>query len=193
VGQAVAVRIDGDMAAFKNCRFMGYQDTLYPHGEKSRQYYRNCYIEGSVDFIFGWSNAVFENCTIFCKSKGYICAPSTLKENAFGFTFLNCVLIGTAPVNSVYLGRPWRPYGRSVFINCTMDSLIRLEGWHNWNKIENESTAYFAEHNNSGPGANNTDRVKWSRKLSASEAADYTLQNILGDWVTDPDLFINSD
>ncbi len=193
VGQAVAVRIDGDMAAFKNCQFLGFQDTLYPHGEKSRQYYKNCYIEGTVDFIFGWSTAVFDNCTIYCKSKGYITAPSTLEDNDFGFVFLECRITGTAPGNSVYLGRPWRPYGQTAFVHCELDPLVKSEGWHNWNKPENESTAYFAEYENSGPGAGISNRVIWSHQLSASEAATYEPSNILGDWVSDPGLFNYSD
>lgn len=189
VGQAVAVRIDGDMVAFRNCRFLGFQDTLYPHGRNSRQYYTNCYIEGTVDFIFGWSRAVFDHCTIFCKSKGYITAPSTEKESEFGFVFLNCRISGNAPQNSVYLGRPWRPYGRSVFVQCELGNLIKPEGWHNWNKVENEATAYFAEYENTGPGASPPGRVKWSHQLSPLMAEKYTPGNILGDWVKDPSLF----
>lgn len=193
VGQAVAVRIDGDMVAFNNCRFLGFQDTLYPHGEHSKQYYKNCYIEGSVDFIFGWSRAVFENCTIFCKSKGYITAPSTDQDNEYGFVFLNCRITGSAPEGSVYLGRPWRPYGRSVFIHCELDKLIKSEGWHNWRKVENETTAYFAEYENHGPGAISDNRVKWSHQLSANEAEIYTIGNILGDWALNPGLFNRSE
>lgn len=189
VGQAVAVRIDGDRAAFRNCRFLGNQDTLYPHGEASRQYYTNCYIEGTVDFIFGWSTAVFENCTIYCKDKGYITAPSTPENASFGFVFLDCTVTGSAPGNSVYLGRPWRPYGKSVFIRCEMDSIIRAEGWHNWNKNENEQTAFFAEYGNSGPGSAIHNRVGWTRQLSAGDANAYTPENILGEWATSPNLF----
>ena len=150
IGQAVAVRIDGDKVAFKNCRFLSFQDTLYPHGENSRQYYKNCYIEGTVDFIFGWSTVVFDSCTIFCKDHGYITAPSTTQNTKFGFVFLNCKITGNAPDASFYLGRPWRPYGKSVFIKCELGDHIKPEGWHNWNNKEAEKTAYFAEYENSG-------------------------------------------
>jgi pectinesterase len=188
VGQAVAVRIDGDMAAFKNCRFLGFQDTLYPHGENSRQYYKNCYIEGTVDFIFGWSTAVFDGCTIFCKERGYITAPSTNENSEFGFVFLNCKITGNAPEASFYLGRPWRPYGKSVFINCELGKHIKPEGWHNWNKPEVEKTTLFAEYKNTGPGAKGN-RVKWSRELSDSEAEIYSTEKILGEWSLNPQLF----
>ncbi len=189
VGQAVAVRIDGDMVAFKNCRFLGFQDTLYPHGDRSRQYYKNCYIEGTVDFIFGWSTAVFEACTIFCKDHGYITAPSTLQETPFGFVFLNCKITGNAPEASFYLGRPWRPFGKSVFIGCELGKHIKPEGWDNWRNPENEKTAFFAEYKNTGAGSITVDRVKWSHQLTDEQASNYTLKNILGDWVEKPELF----
>lgn len=189
VGQAVAVRIDGDMVSFKNCRFLGFQDTLYPHGEKSRQYYKNCYIEGTVDFIFGWSTAVFEECTIFCKDHGYITAPSTLEETPFGFVFLNCKITGDAPEASFYLGRPWRPYGKSVFVNCNMGKHIKPEGWDNWRNPENEKTAFFAEYNSTGAGANPADRVAWAHQLTNEEVKKYTPGTILGEWAVNPSLF----
>jgi len=152
VEQAVAVRIDGDKVKFTNCRFLGIQDTLYLHGNNSNQYYKNCYIEGTVDFIFGWSTAVFEDCTIFCKDHGYITAPSTENDTQYGFVFLNCNIIGDAPEASFYLGRPWRPNGKSVFINCFLDKHIKPEGWNNWRNPENEETAFFAEYKNHGQG-----------------------------------------
>ncbi|WP_167615913.1 pectinesterase family protein [Maribellus sediminis] len=182
VGQAVAVRVDGDMVAFKNCRFLGNQDTLYPHGEKSRQYYLNCYIEGTVDFIFGWSTAVFNKCTIFCKDHGYVTAPSTLEETEYGFVFLNCKISGDAPEHSFYLGRPWRPYGKSVFILCELGGHIKPEGWHNWGDPNKEKTAYFAEYKNTGPGAAARKRVEWAHELSNVEAEKYTPETILGEW-----------
>ncbi|WP_187263343.1 pectinesterase family protein [Pontibacter beigongshangensis] len=184
VGQAVAVRIDGDRVMFTNCRFLGFQDTLYPHGEKSRQYYRNCYIEGTVDFIFGWSTAVFEDCEIFCKKEsGYVTAASTSPETPFGFVFLNCRITGDAPANSYYLGRPWRPYAKTAFIGCYLDKQIKPEGWHNWNKPEAEKTTVYAEYNSKGPGAATGKRVKWAKQLTAQEAKQYSLENIFGDWV----------
>ncbi|MFZ5939814.1 MAG: pectinesterase family protein [Bacteroidota bacterium] len=193
VGQAVALRIDGDMVAFRSCRFLGYQDTLYPHGEKSRQYYRDCYIEGTVDFIFGWSTAWFENCTIFCKTAGYITAPSTNSDNTYGFIFHKCRITGDAPEGSVYLGRPWRPFGNSVFLACTLSEVIRPEGWNNWDKAENEATARFAEWGNTGPGAGTGQRVEWSKQLTEKEALVFRPETVLGDWVSRSDLFIHQD
>lgn len=183
VGQAVAVRIDGDRVAFVNCRFLGFQDTLYPHGERSRQYYKNCYIEGTVDFIFGWSTALFEDCEIFCKKGGgYVTAASTLQKTSYGFVFKNCRITGDADAHTFYLGRPWRPYAKTVFIDCYLDKQIKPEGWHNWDKKEAESTAFYAEYNSRGPGAEKAKRISWSRQLTAREAAQYTKENILGDW-----------
>ena len=183
VGQAVAVRIDGDQVSFKNCRFLGFQDTLYPHGEKSRQYYLNCYIEGTVDFIFGWSTALFDSCTIFGKQGGYFTAASTLPETKYGFVFLNCKITGDAPADSFYLGRPWRPFAKTVFINCFLDKLVNASGWHNWNKPEAEKTSYYAEYKNFGPGANPDSRVNWSHQLSDEEAKEFSIEKIFGDWI----------
>ncbi|CAN5913894.1 hypothetical protein BH24BAC1_BH24BAC1_38490 [soil metagenome] len=183
VGQAVAVRIDGDRVIFTNCRFLGFQDTLYPHGENSRQYYKNCYIEGTVDFIFGWSTAVFEDCEIFCKKGGgYVTAASTLEHTPYGFVFLNCRITGDAPANSFYLGRPWRPHAKTVFLNTRMGNQIKPEGWHNWNKPEAEKTAYYAEYRSTGPGARPSSRVAWSHQLKESEAKEYTLEKVFAGW-----------
>ncbi|MBK9336280.1 MAG: pectin esterase [Lewinellaceae bacterium] len=182
VGQAVAVRVDGDRVKFENCRFLGNQDTLYPHGKNSRQYYKNCYIEGTVDCIFGWSTAVFDSCRIFCKTPGYITAASTEEQSRFGFVFRNCRITGSAPEHSVYLGRPWRPFAKVVFIECELDKVLRPEGWHNWGKVENEKTAFYAEYQNSGPGAPPDKRVTWSRQLTKADADGYTLAEILGNW-----------
>lgn len=184
VGQAVAVRTDGDKVAFKNCRFLGFQDTLYPHGRGSRQYYTNCYIEGTVDFIFGWSTAYFEDCTIFCKNKGYVTAPSTDENTDYGFVFKNCDITGDAEENTFYLGRPWRPYGQSVFIDCKLGKHIKPEGWHNWGSTDKEKTAFFAEFKSKGKGASTKDRVAWSRQLTDKEASHYTKEKVLGDWNT---------
>ncbi|MCB9266774.1 MAG: alpha/beta hydrolase fold domain-containing protein [Lewinellaceae bacterium] len=182
VGQAVAVRVDGDRVKFENCRFLGNQDTLYPHGKDSRQYYKNCYIEGTVDFIFGWSTAVFDSCRIFCKRDGYITAASTEADKKFGFVFRHCIIFGSAPEQSVYLGRPWRPYARTVFLDCDLSNIIRPEGWHNWGAPEKEKTAFYAEYNNSGPGYQPSKRAPWANILSEAEASQYTLETIFEDW-----------
>lgn len=183
VGQAVAVRVDGDQVAFINCRFSGFQDTLYPHGEKSHQYYKDCTIEGTVDFIFGWSTAVFDHCTIVCKDHGFVTAPSTNEGTPFGFVFLHCTITGDAPKASFYLGRPWRPFAKSAFLHCKLGDMIRPEGWHNWNKPEAEKESFFAEYKNTGPGAMPEARIKWSHQLTDEEAEIYTPENILGEWV----------
>ncbi|MEX2336447.1 MAG: pectinesterase family protein [Fulvivirga sp.] len=180
VGQAVAVRVDGDRVFFENCRFLGFQDTLYPHGRDSRQYYKNCYIEGGTDFIFGWSTAVFEDCEIYSKEGGhYITAASTEKDTEHGFVFINCKLTGDAPKESVYLGRPWRDYAQTVFINTEMGDHIKEEGWHNWSKPEAEKTAFYAEYNSTGPGANSEERVSWAKQLSEEDVQKYSVENIL--------------
>jgi len=183
VGQAVAVRVDGDMVAFINCRFLGCQDTLYPHGEKSRQYYKNCYIEGTVDFIFGWSTAVFDRCTIVCKEHGFVTAPSTNEGTAFGLVFLDCKITGNATEASFYLGRPWRPFGKSAFLRCDLDKMIKPEGWHNWDKPVAEKNSFFAEYKNTGAGAPTEKRVGWAHQLTEEESSSYTPEKILGDWV----------
>ncbi|WP_066837440.1 pectinesterase family protein [Rufibacter ruber] len=183
VGQAVAVRVDGDKVMFKNCRFLGFQDTLYPHGEKSRQYYKNCYIEGTTDFIFGWSTAVFEGCEIYSKKGGsFVTAASTLEGTPYGFVFLNCRLTGDAPENSYYLGRPWRPFAKTVFLNSYLGKHIKPEGWHNWSKPDAEKSTFYAEFGSTGPGAAPKQRVSWSKQLTAEEAQEYTLEKIFGDW-----------
>lgn len=183
VGQAVAVRVDGDRVKFTNCRFLGHQDTLYPHGKSSRQYYKNCYIEGTVDFIFGWSTAVFDSCQLFCKAPGYVTAASTEEQTKVGFVFLNCRISGSAPEHSVYLGRPWRPFAKTVFIGCEISAVIHPEGWHNWEKPDAERTSFYAEFNNFGPGASTETRVGWAHFLTAEEAKRYVLAELLGDWM----------
>lgn len=189
VGQAVAVRIDGDEVAFKKCRFLGFQDTLYPHGKQSRQYYKNCYIEGTVDFIFGWSTAVFDQCTIHCKGSGYITAPATEEETTYGFVFKNCKITGEKTEPTHYLGRPWRPYGKSVFVACDLGAHIKPEGWNNWRDPNKEKTAFFAEYNCTGPSAKTDNRVTWAKQLTKEEGEKYTLKTILGEWVMSTDLF----
>lgn len=183
VGQAVAVRTGGDRAFFKNCRFLGFQDTLYTYLAGGKQYYLDCYIEGTTDFIFGSATAVFKNCEIFCKKvNSYITAASTPETSAFGYVFLNCKITGEAEPNSYFLGRPWRPYAKTVFIKCWLGNHIKPEGWNNWGKTTNEQTTFYAEYKNTGPGFKTSERVGWSHQLSAIQAKAYTLKNIFGDW-----------
>ena len=183
VGQAVAVRVTATQVYFRRCRFLGHQDTLYPQGAGTKQYYQNCYIEGTTDFIFGAATAVFDSCTIFGKKGGsYITAASTPDTSAFGFVFLNCKLVGNAEPGSVYLGRPWRPYAKTAFIECDYGMLIHPAGWHNWGRTSNEQTVSYVEYGNTGPGADTRRRVDWSEMLTPIERERYTVANIFAEW-----------
>ncbi|GAB3821899.1 pectinesterase family protein [Pontibacter rugosus] len=182
VGQAVALHVEGDRAIIRNCRLIGNQDTLYAATEGSRQLYQDCYIEGTTDFIFGEATAVFMNCTIKSLKNSYITAAATSPRQKYGFVFINCKLIADAAAEKVYLGRPWRPYSKTVFLNTEMGIHIRPEGWDNWRNPENEKTVLYAEYNSKGAGANAKSRVGWSKQLSAKEAKQYTLENIFPDW-----------
>jgi len=179
VGQAVAVHVSGDRCVFNRCRFLGFQDTLYTYAESSRQYYRHCYIEGSTDFIFGWSTAVFDACTIHSLRDSYITAASTAQNTKYGYLFYNCKLTADTSVHKMYLGRPWRVYAKTVFRECEMGAHIRPEGWHNWGKPEAEKNAFYAEYKNYGPGADISKRVKWSRQLDEKQAQEWTVENVL--------------
>ncbi|MBD0830841.1 pectinesterase family protein [Aestuariibaculum sediminum] len=178
IGQAVALHVDADKALFKNCKFIGNQDTIYHGGEYSRQLFEDCYIEGTTDFIFGPATAVFKNCTIHCKSDSYITAPNTPKDKAYGFVFLDCKITTSKNVTKLYLGRPWRYYAKSVFVRCKLPEAIRPEGWHNWGNPENEKTAFFAEYQCYGAGGNAKNRVSWSHQLDEKEASNYTVKTI---------------
>lgn len=179
VGQAIALGIEADRTVIENVAVIGNQDALYTAGENCRQYFKNCYIEGTTDFIFGEATALFKNCTIHSKSNSYITAASTPKETEFGYVFIDCKLTANENVDKVYLGRPWRDYAKTVFISCELDSHIRPEGWNPWNKSGREKTAYYAEYNNYGDGAKIEERVAWSHQLSKKEAKKYTVENIL--------------
>ncbi|RZK48906.1 MAG: pectin esterase [Pedobacter sp.] len=182
VGQAVALLVAGDKAKFINCRMLGFQDTLYTYGYGSRQYYYNCYIEGTVDFIFGSATAYFEACEIYGKKAGYLTASSAPDSVSYGYVFKDCKIRGDAPTHSFYLGRPWRPYAKTVFLNCDMGDLIKPEGWHNWGKESNEKTAFYAEFESTGKGGNPSRRVSWAKQLSPAQAAQYSIEKVFRDW-----------
>ncbi len=178
VGQAVACFVAGDRVIFRNCRFLGNQDTLYNFGKHCRQYFENCYIEGTVDFIFGSSTAVFNRCIVHSLSKGYLTAPSTPQDEAYGYVFIDCRLTAAEGVEKVYLARPWRPYAKSVFIHCEMGGHILPVGWHNWNKKDAEKTIFFAEYENTGAGAaTKKERAKFGRQLKNLKG--YSIEEIL--------------
>jgi pectinesterase len=175
VGQALALRVDGDKVEFHNCRFLGWQDTIFLN--RGRQYFKDCYIEGHVDFIFGGSTAYFQNCHIHCLKNGYVTAASTPSNQLYGFIFKDCRITGP-PETQTYLGRPWRAYAMTVFLDTEMSEVVRPAGWHNWGDPKREKTVRYAEYNSSGPGANPEQRVPWARALSEAEAEDLSLRNV---------------
>jgi len=179
VGQAVALNVTGDRCVFRNCRILGNQDTLYTAGQNSRQYFEKCYIEGTTDFIFGAATVLFYQCTIHSKSNSYITAASTPQGKPYGYVFKECTLTAAEGVNSVYLGRPWRDYAQTVFIDCIMGIHILPEGWSNWKGTQRDKTAYYAEYKNTGPGSSTDKRVAWSHQLTKKEARKYTVDKIL--------------
>lgn len=180
VGQAVALHVVGDRSSFRNCRLLGHQDTLYTTGEKSRQYFSECHIEGTTDFIFGNSTVLFTNCTIHSLADSYVTAASTVKGKDFGYVFQNCKLTAADDVEKVYLGRPWRDYAKVVFMNCELGDHIVPEGWANWGNTTRNKTAYYAEYQNTGPGFKPAKRLEWTHLLTDEEASEYTLENIMG-------------
>ena len=178
VGQALAIRVDGDRAAFRGCRFVGWQDTVLLN--RGRQYFEKCFVSGHVDFIFGGATAFFDRCSLLVRRDGYVTAASTPEEQPHGFVFSRSTLRGESPEVRTYLGRPWRSFARTVFLGTDMSEVVRPEGWHNWNRPEREKTARYAEHGSTGPGANPGARVPWARALTAQEAAALTSAAVLG-------------
>ncbi len=181
-GQAVAVFAHGDRLSFFDCKFIGYQDVLFCSGPGSKQYYENCYIEGTTDFIFGPATAVFSNCLIHSKKKSHVTAASTPRELKYGFVFLDCTLTGDSTLRDVTLGRPWTPYASVTYLRCHIGPHIATDGWNNWRNPANEQTARYAEYKCTGPGSAADKRVGWARQLSDEEAATFTIRNILGEW-----------
>ena len=177
VGQALALRADGDRLVFRQCRFLGWQDTILVN--RGRHYFEACYIEGHVDFIFGAATAYFARCHIHCLKDGYITAASTPQGAAHGYVFADCRITG-APGGKTYLGRPWRNFAQTVFVRTEMSEVVRPEGWDNWKKPEAEKTTFYAEFGSSGAGANPSARMKWTKPLTAAEAAKLTPQTVLG-------------
>lgn len=179
IGQACAVTVDADRVAFLNCRFLANQDTIYTFGKWQRQYFGHCIIEGTTDFIFGASTVWFEDCDIISRKNSYVTAASTPEGAEFGYVFHNCRLRHIDGVDKVYLGRPWRPFAKTVFINCELGDHILKAGWHNWDKKYAEKTVLYAEYGNTGPGADYSGRVKWSRMLTPKEVRRYVPSVVL--------------
>jgi pectinesterase len=185
VGQAVALNVNANRVIVSNCSLFGNQDTLYTSGENCKNYFKGCYIEGTTDFIFGDATAYFENCIIHSKSNSYITAASTPQNQEFGYVFKECLLTANETATKVYLGRPWRNYAKTVFINCEMGAHILPEGWHNWSKPNAEKTVYYAEYDCKGKGFNPKQRASWSHQLLRKEVKKYTINNILKDKTKD--------
>ncbi len=202
VGQALALYVDGDRIIFDNCRMLGGQDTLFTAplpptevetrgfaGPKEnaprrpgRHYYRNCYIEGDVDFIFGGAAAYFEHCEIYSKYTGhdsFVTAASTPEGQEYGYVMEGCHFTGDHTVPVTYLGRPWREYARTVLISCRMESHIRPEGWHDWNKPAAHIHSFYAEYGSFGPGGDMTKRPDWIKRLTAEDLPHYSRENVL--------------
>ncbi|MCC8187697.1 MAG: pectinesterase family protein [Bacteroides sp.] len=177
VGQAVACFVCGDRAYFRNCRFLGFQDTLYNYGKESRQYYEDCYVEGTVDFIFGWSTVVFNRCTIHSKRNGFVAAPATDPGKPYGYVFYECKLAADPGVENVYLARPWRTYGQAVYIRCELGAHIASAGWDPWAVKDPAKTTFLAEYENFGPGAGTAGRAAYSHQLK--DLKGYSIEEVL--------------
>jgi pectinesterase len=184
VGQAVALHIEGDRCIVRNCKLLGNQDTLYTATATSRELFQDCYIEGTTDFLFGEATVVFQRCIIKSLVNSYITAAATTSLQKYGYVLMNCKLIADELVNKEYLGRPWRSYAKTIFLNTEMGAHIIPQGWDPWKGDsmfpDKEKTAYYAEYKNTGPGANPKARVQWSHQLTDQEAKQYTIKNILG-------------
>lgn len=201
--QAVAFRSDSDLSVFENCEFIGNQDTLYAHS--LRQFYKSCRISGNVDFIFGNSASVFQDCLILIRPRQL--KPEKGENNAVtahgrtdpaqstGFVFQNCIVNGTDDYMALYyqnpkvhknfLGRPWKEYSRTVFIQCTLETLITPQGWMPWSGDFALKTLYYGEFGNLGIGSNVSGRVPWSSQIPADHVRTYSVQSFIqGDeWI----------
>ncbi|EGF91662.1 pectinesterase family protein [Asticcacaulis biprosthecium C19] len=191
--QAVALYLTSDRAVLQNVRLLGAQDTLYAASKKptepSRQYYRDCYIEGHVDFIFGNALAFFDRFVIhiIAREQAFITAHSrTAETETTAYIFDHCT-VTTAGDGSYYFGRAWRPYGQVVFLDTRIDGKIHPEGWREWTpgKTETYTTAHFAEYGSTGPGANDAMRVFWADRLTPEDAAKWRLEAVFPDraWI----------
>lgn len=184
MGQAVALHTEGDRLVFINCRILGNQDTIYTGTPGTRIYFLNCFINGTTDFIFGPSVAWFENCELCSRANSYVTAASTPKDQKYGYVFSHCRLTAEPGITKVFLGRPWRAYAYTLFMNCEMGAHIVPEGWHNWVDYHDpakEGIVRYMEYNSTGPGANAKKRVEWSHQLTKKQAAAITPAAVFGD------------
>ena len=192
IAQAVAIKTQADRLAFHKCRFLGFQDTLYPTA--GRQYFKDCYVTGDTDFIFGNATAVFDHCTINSSDSGFVTAANTKPETPFGFVFLDCTLTATEDAakksHGTFLGRPWQwdrgTNASAAFIRCTIGPHISLAGWHPWdakNNLQPEKNTRYSEYKNVDPSGKPIDTsqcASWSHQLSDEEAEKYTVEKLLG-------------
>jgi pectinesterase len=178
VGQALALRIDGDRVAFRRCRFLGWQDTILAN--RGRHYFEDSFLAGHVDFVFGGATAWFERCQVHCRREGYITAASTPAEQTHGFVFSRGRITGETPEVRCYLGRPWRDHAAVVFLHTEMSAVVRPAGWHNWDQPERERSSRFGEFGSRGPGARPASRARWVKPLGAEAAAALTVRRVLG-------------
>jgi len=176
-GQALALRVDGDRVVFRNCRFLGWQDTIFL--DRGRQYFEDSLIAGHVDFVFGGATAWFERCRLHAWRNGYLTAASTPAETPYGFVFSRGWISGAEGVQT-YLGRPWRPFAQTLFLDTEMSEVVRPEGWHNWDKPERESTVRYGESGSKGPGGKIDRRVAWANRAVPRGARTVTVTTVLG-------------
>lgn len=177
VGQAVALRLDGDRIIVRNSRLLGWQDTLLVN--RGRHYFEDTFIAGHVDFIFGAGTSFFSRCHVHAWRDGYLTAASTPADQPFGLVFVDSIITGEPEVKT-FLGRPWRDFAATVFVRTVMGAAVVAEGWNNWSQPERERTARYAEFGSSGPGALALDRrVTWAKKLDAAEAGRFTVGVVL--------------
>lgn len=179
VGQAIALAVEGDRVIILNCRIEGHQDTLYVTGAGSRQYFKNCFITGTTDFIFGNATAFFEQCTIHSLSNSFITAASTDSTEPYGLVFFKCILSADPEVDSVFLGRPWRSHAHTAFIECQYGDHIRPAGWDDWGNPSNRQTARYEEYAPNHPLAG---RVDWIHIIPVDDLVQYNKQCVLQGW-----------
>jgi pectin methylesterase-like acyl-CoA thioesterase len=200
--QALAMYTTGDRIAFKNCRFLGGQDTMQLNSQAgNRNYFKDCYIDGVVDFIFGAARGVFENCIVYARTRrdggpgGYITAANTQPGPPYGFVFRNCLIPENRGTTTYTLGRPWQndlgstPTDRSatkvVWLNTTMGSSIKPVGWQVWDAGTVTSVIQYAEYKSRDFSGNLVDisqRVPWSIQLADADTVNYTRAAVLGNW-----------
>ena len=187
VAQAVALHVEADRATFRNCRFLGFQDTIYTGNPDGREYFENCYIEGTVDFIFGPATCWFERCHIHALRSGYLTAASTPADHPIGYVFNHCRVTAREGITGEWLGRPWRAWAYTLWKECEFDLDLNPEGWHNWGNPANEKTARYLEYRCTGRGADRSQRAAWSRELTDAEAAEVTpeaaFRRLQADWM----------